>query len=428
MITWWHAIEIYRRPRLIAIFCLGISSGFPLTLVLSTLGYWLAEEGVSKATIGYLALVSLPYALKFLWSPLIDAMPLPYLSRKFGRRRGWLFFIQAGLTAAIIGLGMTSPDQNAFLTGILALCVAFMSASQDIVIDAYRIEILEDDELPAGSVMIQFGSRIGYLVAGVGGLILADQFGWNMAYWLLSLLVLFGVVAAYLCGEKAARPSPVEQQKDWASIIYHTVIMPFREFMDRRGWLLILLFVALLKVGDSMASVMTPPLIVELGFSKLEIAFANKSVGFVAVLAGTFMGGMMMQVTGTYKGLLIAAVLMMVSNLSFAALAYVGYDVPFLIFTIGFENFASGMGAGVLVAYLSGLCNVAYTATQYALLSSLAALARGFLSATSGDLAEYLGWEAFFIMTTLAALPGIVLLVMLHRAGGIGDTLKVSGR
>lgn len=426
--TWWQAIEMYRRPRLIAVFCLGVSSGFPLTLILSTLGYWLSDEGLSKATIGYLALVTIPYAFKFLWSPLIDSMSLPFLTQKFGRRRGWLFLIQAGLTVSILVLGASSPDQNATLTGLLALLVGFMSASQDIVIDAYRIEILTDEEQPAGSVMTQFGSRIGYLVAGAGGLLLADQFSWHMAYWVLSLLVLFGIFAALYCGEPELPPTSAEKPSGWLSILYQSVVMPFQEFMGRRGWLLILLFIAVVKLGDSMTSVMTPPLIVELGFSKAEIAFANKAVSFVALFVGTFIGGMLMQMMGTYRGLLIAAVLMMVSNLSFSLLAYVGYNIPLLVFTIGFENLATGMGGGVLVAYMSGLCNVSYTGTQYALLSSLASLARGALSATSGEWAEYLGWEAFFIMTAAAAIPGIILLMILQRYGGIGDSLKVSGR
>ena len=442
--SWWDAIEIYRRPRLIGIFSMGISSGFPLTLVLSTLGYWLSQEGVDAETIGLLAVVTMPYSLKFLWSPLIDWIRLPVLARLFGRRRAWLFLIQAGLTAAVLFLGSTNPVEGALLTGIGALLVSFMSASQDIVLDAYRIEILEDEELPAGAAMIQFGYRIGNFVSGAGGLWLAAQYGWHAAYYILSLQVLFGVIPTLLLGEpKRDGHELVEQEtkavEHWLEDEVHaptalglfmenfylSVVVPFKEFMSRHGWMLILLFIILLKIGDGMASVMTPKLIVDLGYDNNEIIFANKTVGFFALLVGIFAGGLLLKMTGTYRGLFISAVLMMISNLSFAVLNEVGHNVPLLAFAVGFENFASGLGGTLAIAYLSGLCNLAYTATQYALLSSVASVGRSFLAAPSGF--GYAEWGAtnFFIFTTLAALPAIGLLFWMRRLGSVSEDLRV---
>ncbi len=440
---WWQAIEIYRRPRLLGIFSMGISSGFPLTLVLSTLGYWLSQEGVSPETIGVLSLVTLPYSLKFLWAPLIDWLQLPRLHGRLGRRRSWLLVIQTGLTVSIVLMGSTSPAEGALLTGLAALLVAFMSASQDIVLDAYRIEILEDEELPAGAAMIQFGYRIGNFVSGAGGLYLAALYGWHVAYWILALQILFGMIPALLMGEPKGDGRELVKKETRAverwlrgerrlpsagallvENLYLSVVVPFKEFMERRGWLVILLFIMLLKVGDGMASVMTPKLVVDNGFTNVEIIFANKTVGFFALLAGIFSGGLLLKVAGTYKGLLISAILMAVSNLSFAVLAELGHHVPFLAFTIGFENFASGVGGTVAIAYLSGLCNLAYTATQYALLSSLASVGRGFLSAPSGFIYSEWGAAAFFVFTTFAAVPAILLLVAMNRRGIVAEKLR----
>ncbi|WP_321393384.1 AmpG family muropeptide MFS transporter [Emcibacter sp.] len=442
--SWWDAIEIYRRPRLIGIFGMGISSGFPLTLVLSTLGYWLSQEGVDAETIGLLAVVTMPYSLKFLWSPLIDWIKLPLMHKSFGRRRSWLFLIQAGLTAAVLFLGSTNPKEGAMLVGLGALLVSFMSASQDIVLDAYRIEILTDEEQPAGAAMIQFGYRIGNYISGTGGLALAALYDWHVAYYVLSLQVLCGVLPALLLGEpKRDGHELVEQETEavehwlkdevhaptalslFVENFYLSVIVPFKEFMSRHGWMLILLFIILLKIGDGMASVMTPVLLVDLGFSNAEIIYANKTVGAIALLIGIFVGGLLLKWTGTYRGLFIAAVLMMVSNLSFAVLNEVGYNVPLLAFTMGFENFASGLGGTLAIAYLSGLCNLAYTATQYALLSSLASVGRGVLAAPSGfGYAEW-GPTAFFIFTTIAAIPAIILLFWMRKLGTVSEDLRV---
>jgi len=427
----------------LSIFSMGISSGFPLTLILSTLGFWLAQEGISAKTIGLLSLATLPYSIKFIWAPLIDRLQLPGLGGRFGRRRSWLFFIQSGLFLSVLFLGSTNPAENAGLTALAAVLVGFMSASQDIVLDAYRIEILKDEELPAGAAMIQYGYRIGNLIAGAGGLALAAIYGWHVTYYILAFMVLFGAVPALLMGEPATKNQDlIEQETEkvakfldvestgpsiWTMLaenIYLSVIVPFKEFMTRKGWLLVLLFIILLKVGDGMASVMTSKLITDLGFTNEEIIFANKSVGFVALMIGVFVGGLVLKIFGTYRGLLFSAVLMAISNLSFAVLAELGHSVPFLAFTIGFENLATGMGGTVAIAYLSGLCNLAYTATQYALLSSLASVGRGFLAAPSGFGYDEWGAAVFFIFTTFAAIPAIILLMVMKRRGFVTENLR----
>ncbi len=445
--SWRTAVREYLHPPVVGVFFMGISSGFPLTLLLSSLGYWLIDEGVSKATIGLLTLALLPYSLKFVWAPALDSLALPIIGRLLGRRRAWLILVQAGLALAIIGLAMTSPGSHPVVFGLMAMAVSFMSASQDLVVDAYRIEILKEEEMPAGAAMTQFGYRVGNLIAGVMTLKLADWYGWEIAYLSMPLLLLFGLVPVLIFGEPARRGQQLVAQEHEAITkrmstgsptpeifrklvenIYMAVIVPFREFIRRRGWWVILLFILLLKVGDSMAAVMTAPLIGDLGFSKDEIIWANKTVGFIAVLLGAFYGGVILNRLGTYRGLMVAAILMMVTNLGFALLAEVGHNVDLLVMTIGFENFATGMGGTIAIAYLSGLCNMAYTVTQYALLSAFASLGRLFIGSPSGFMQESIGYTDFFLLTTLAAIPGIILLMMMKRMGYVSDDLTFTGK
>ncbi|MBL4802031.1 MAG: MFS transporter [Emcibacter sp.] len=444
--SWRTSVREYSHPRVVGVFFMGISSGFPLTLLLSSLGFWLIDEGVSKSTIGLLTLSLVPYFLKFIWAPALDSLRLPLLHKFLGRRRSWFVVIQVGLAFSIIGLASASPGDDPVYFGLMAMIVCFMSASQDLVIDAYRIEILKDEEMPAGAAMTQFGYRVGNLIAGVVTLKFADWYGWDVAYMSMPLLLLFGLVPILIFGEPILRGKHlIEKEMDtvrgWMSKdgqqagtydkivenIYMTVIVPFKEFIQRPGWWVILLFILLLKVGDSMAAVMTAPLIGDLGFSKDEIIWANKTVGFVAVLLGAFCGGVVLNRLGTYRGLMVAAVLMMVTNLSFAVLAENGRNLDLLVFTIGFENFATGMGGTIAIAYLSGLCNKAYTVTQYALLSAFASLGRLMIGAPSGFMQESIGYTEFFLLTTVAAVPGIVLLIVMNRMGYVGDRLTLSG-
>ncbi len=440
---WWGSVREYSHPRVVGVFFMGISSGFPLTLLLSSLGFWLIDEGVSKATIGLLTLSLIPYSLKFLWAPALDSLRLPILNRLFGRRRSWLILIQIGLALSIVGLATSSPGEDPVFFGLMAMLVCFMSASQDLVIDAYRIEILKDDEMPAGAAMTQFGYRVGNLIAGVVTLKFADWYGWDIAYLSMPVLLLFALIPALIFGEPARRGKHLMEKeiatvRSWMSKgaempellqklienFFTTVVVPFKEFIQRRGWWVVLLFIVLLKVGDSMAAVMTAPLIGDLGFSKDEIIWANKTVGFIAVLIGAFCGGVVLNRLGTYRGLMVAAILMMVTNLSFALLAENGRNLDLLIFTIGFENFAAGMGGTIAIAYLSGLCNLAFTATQYALLTSFASLGRLLIGAPSGFMQESIGYTEFFLLTTLAAIPGIILLMVMKRMGYVTDDIR----
>ena len=430
------AAAVYLRPRLIAIFFLGISSGFPLTLLISTLGYWFAQEGISAGTIGLFSAMQTPYALKFLWSPLVDRVRLPLLARLVGQRRAWLLLSQALLAASIIALAGHDPTQSIERMALFAFLTAFMSATQDIVIDAYRIEILSARELGPGSAMIQFGYRTGNLIAGAGALLLAVHLGWPGTFALMAGLVLCGAIAALLAGEparhdteesfamqrraeafvrrRAEMPGLAARVGGW---LYATVAGPFVEFLTRPSAWLILAFVVIYKIGDAMGQVMMAPLLVDLNFTNEEIAWANKVVGFVALLVGTALGGGLAYAVGMFRALVITGIAMMVTNLMFAWLAIEGHVVWLLALSVGVENFASGMGLAVFVTYLSGLCNLAFTATQYALLSSLAVVGRTWLAAPSGFLAEAVGWAPFYVLSTLAAAPGLLLLWLLWRRG-----------
>ena len=430
------AVAVYTKPRLIAVFGLGMASGFPLTLLLSTLAYWLAQDGVSKTAIGLFASMTTPYALKFIWAPLVDRVPIPLLGRLFGHRRSWLFLVQALLAASILGLAARDPAQDLGMMAVFAFLVAFFSATQDIVIDAYRIELLDDEEQAAGAAMNTFGYRTANLLAGAGALLLADHLSWSTVFALMALLVLPGTLAALLIGEPARhdRHSADEQEElaerflerkgHWpvglaraAGWLYATVVVPFAEFLARRAAILVLLFVVLYKLGDAMGQVMMPPFLVDLGFGNAEIAFANKTVGFAALMIGTALGGALAYAIGMFRALLVTGLFMMLTNIMFALLALRGHDVWFLAVAVALENFASGMGLVVFIAYLAELCNLAFTATQYALLSSLASVARTWIGGPSGALAEATGWPLFYLLTTFAALPGLVLLWLLWRRG-----------
>jgi PAT family beta-lactamase induction signal transducer AmpG len=435
MHRWLAAAAVYRDTRIVALFFLGFSSGLPLALSFATLTVWLSEAGVSLAAIGLFAAVGTPYALKFLWAPLIDRLPLPLMTRVFGRRRGWMLVTQAALILAILGLGASDPAADPGLTALAALLVAFCSASQDIVIDAYRVEILEERQLAAGAASLVFGYRVGMLVSGAGALYLASAVSWSLTYAVMAALIGVGVVTVLLnpepvanaTAERAARerqaraylgrePRLAGRGGEALTWLYVTVVAPFAEFVARRGWLAILLFVMLYKFGDSLAGVMTNPFLVEIGFTKIEIANVGKIYGFTATMVGLALGGALMNGVGLYRSLWVCGILQLLSNFLFAVQAMVGADLALLALTIGFENLAGGMGTAAFVAYLSSLCNVAYTATQYALLSSFMAVARTWLSSSAGLLAEWLDWVGFFALTAAAALPGLVLLWWLSRA------------
>jgi MFS transporter, PAT family, beta-lactamase induction signal transducer AmpG len=418
-LAWLSSLAIYRRPRLIAVLLMGFSSGLPLALTFATLSFRLAEIGVSRTAIGLFALVGVPYSVKFLWSPLIDRLPIPVFTSYLGRRRGWALAIQPLLALAILALGLADPRSAPGLTALFALAVAFLSASQDIVIDAYRIELLQPEEQGAGAAATQWGYRFGMLAASAGALYAASFGGWRFSYGLMAALMLVGMVTVWLAPEPGG-VSPAEELPGATAArvtawLRRAVLAPFSDMLTREGAMLILLFVILYKFGDALAATMSNPLYVSLGFTKVELANIGKVYGFAASLAGLALGGVVVLRLGVMRALLVCGILQMLSNLMYALQVWAGHNLLALALTIGVENLTGGMGSAAFVAYLSGLCTIAFTATQYALLSSLAAVGRTTLSASGGALADMLGWSPFFLLSTAACLPGLVLLLWLMR-------------
>jgi PAT family beta-lactamase induction signal transducer AmpG len=402
---------------------MGFSSGLPLALTGATLYFWLAELGVSLTTIGFFSLVGISYNFKFVWSPLIDRLPIPRLTARIGRRRSWALALQLSLALAILALGLTDPRIDPGMTALVAVIVAFLSASQDIVIDAYRIELLRPEEQGAGAAATQWGYRFGMLAAGAGALYAAMFGGWAFAYGLMAALMLVGMVTVALTPEPGgARPlerlpgvSSGDRLPAWFG---HAVVAPFLDLYHRAGpglLVVILLFIVLYKFGEALAGTMATPLYVSLGFAKFEVANIGKIYGLAATLAGLALGGIVVTRIGVFRALLLCGLLQMLSNLMFAVQTWAGHDLVALSLTIGIENLTNGMGSAAFVTYLSGLCSVAFTATQYALLSSLAAVGRTLLSAWGGELASVLGWTPFFVLSTALCIPGLLLLLWIIR-------------
>ncbi|MCR9258033.1 MAG: AmpG family muropeptide MFS transporter [Alphaproteobacteria bacterium] len=411
--SWFAASAVYAdRPVLVLLF-FGFSSGLPLLLVFSTLSVRLVEEGVSLTNIGLFSLVGQPYVLKFLWAPAVDRLPLPVLTRLFGRRKAWMLLTQSATAAAILWLGVIDPVADPWLTALAAFIVATASATQDIVLDAYRVESLEERQLGAGAAIFVFGYRIGMLAAGAGALYAAEFSGWEGAYTVMAGLMAIGILATLISPEPK-RPEEV-RKPGIAAALKVAVIDPFREFVGRSGWVTILAFILFYKFGDAFAGTLANAFYVDIGFTKVEIANVSKLFGLAATLVGGFVGGVMVTRMGLLPSLMVCGILQMVSNLLFAAQAAIGPDVAFLTLTIGVENLAGGMGTAAFIAYLSSLCDIRFTATQYALLSSVMALARTYLAASGGFLAEEMGWVTFFIISTVAAVPGLLLLLKLMR-------------
>jgi len=417
---WFSSLAVYREPRLIAVLLMGFASGLPLALTFGTLSFWLSEVGISRTSIGLFALVGISYSLKFLWSPAIDRLPIPILTARLGRRRSWALAIQPTLALAIIALGLTDPKSDPGATAIMAVVVAFLSASQDIVIDAYRIELLRPEEQGAGAAATQWGYRFGMLAASAGALYAASFGGWSFAYGLMAALMFVSMAAVWFTPEPGGiRPlEPLSGDSSFARVaawLGRAVVAPFADMLGRRGAIVILCFVILYKFGDALAGTMSNPLYVSLGFTKVEVANIGKAYGFVANLAGLAAGGVVVLRLGTLRALLVCGILQTLSNLMYVLQAWVGHDLPTLALTIGIESLTGGMGSAAFVAYLSGLCNLSFTATQYALLTSLAAVGRTTLSASGGALADALGWSPFFVLATVAGLPGLTLLAWIMR-------------
>jgi len=422
--SWRRGLGVYLERPVLAIIFLGFSAGIPLALTGQTLSVWMKEAGVSLTTIGLFALVGTPYVFKFLWAPLIDATRVPLLGRWLGRRRGWLVATQLLLIAAIVGLGAVDPVAEPVLTVMLALLVAFASASQDIVIDAFRVEYLAEHQQAAGVATYSAGYRVAMLVSTAGMFEIVSYFqdsglagnaGWAFGYLVMAAFVVIGIFTVFSLPEPPP-PTIADASPSIGQRLSNAVWAPFAEFLSRDGWLAILLFVTLFKFGDAFAGIMTAPFVLDIGFDKTDYGRIVKVFGLFATMVGALLGGWAVAALGTRASLWIAAIVQALSNLMFVALAYVGADYTMLVATIAVENSTGSFGSIVFVAYLAGLCrDRAFTATQYALLSALAAVGRTILSSSAGVFAEGLGWPLFFVLTTAAAIPGILFLAWISR-------------
>jgi MFS transporter, PAT family, beta-lactamase induction signal transducer AmpG len=377
----------------------GFSSGLPLLLTGSTLQAWLTDEKVSLEAIGLFALVGLPYTLKFLWSPVLDYVVPPFL----GRRRGFILAFQLCLMLVIASLGLLDPARAPWLVAAVALLVTFAAASQDIVLDAYRRELLVDEELGLGSSLFVNGYRLAMLVSGAFALFLADRLPWRAVYFVMAAFMALCTVVTLLAPEPRVDVAPPKTLRE-------AVVEPFVDFFDRRGAWVILAFVLLYKIGDQMASSMTTPFILELGLSKTELAAIAKIFGMGATLGGAFVGGVFMLRLGIHRALWVFGVAQALAILAYAALAHVGRVEALVALAVALENFTAGMGTSAFVAYMASLTNKRFTATQYALITSLMGIPRVLAGAPTGFLARELGWTAYFVVCALSAIPGLLLL------------------
>ena len=391
--------------RIATVAFLGFSSGLPLALTGGTLQAWMTIEGVDLKTIGIFSLVGLPYALKFFWAPLLDRYALPFL----GRRRGWILGIQIAMMILITLLGLTSPKETPLLVALLALLLTFTSASQDIVIDAYRTDVLREKERGLGVAVSVMGYRIAMLTSGALALILAGPLGWRLTYLLMAVLMIDGTIASIFGPEPEELVRPPQSLKE-------AISGPLAEFFERPAAWSFLALIVLYKIGDAFAGSLTTAFLIRgPGFSIGEVGTINKGLGLIATILGALYGGVMLARLGLYRSLMIFGILQAISNLSFMVLAYAGKVYSLMVAAVAFENLAGGMGTAAFVAFLMALCNRRYTATQFALLSALASLGRIFVGPPSGYLSHEVGWVVFFFMTFLAALPGLFLLYMMRQ-------------
>jgi MFS transporter, PAT family, beta-lactamase induction signal transducer AmpG len=384
------------------ILLLGFSSGLPLFLTSTTLQAWMTKEGVSLASIGLFSLVALPYSLKFLWSPLLDRYVPPFM----GRRRGWLVITQIALILTISLMFFQQPKQALQLLAVNAIAIAFFSASQDIAFDAYRTDVLDEPEMGAGAAITVLGYRLALVITGSLALVLADQLSWPVVYLFMAGLMLVGLVSTFFAPEPT---KPIHAPEN----LLDAVVLPFRDFFQsHRDFLgvVILLFITLYKFGDAVLNNMSTPFLLKTGFSQTDLGVIRGGMGIVATLVGTLVGGSLMTKLGIYKSLWVFGVLQCLSNVGYLAIALSGKNYDLLVLSINIENFCGGMGTAAYVAYLMSLCNPSFTATQYALLSSLMAVSRDILIAPAGKVAEMTGWTNFMILSIVAAIPGLLLL------------------
>src|ERR1700729_3767479 len=427
--SWRDAFAVYLQPRVLIVLLLGFSSGLPLALSGSTLLVWMTESGVDLRTIGLFALVGTPYTLKFLWAPLVDAIHVPLFTRAFGRRRGWLLFSQLLLIATILLLALADPARSPLLVALAALLVAAASSTQDIVVDAFRVESLPESEQAAGMASYVAAYRIGMLVSTAGALFMVSGFestgasrasAWMWGYVAMAALVLIGVVTALAATEpeQSARAEAATSSETPLERVLQAAFGAFSEFLSRKDAWAALAFVVLFKFTDAFSGTMTAPFVIDLGFSRNDYAAIVKGVGLAATLIGGFAGGFVARRYSLATSLWIGGVLQAVANLAFAWLALAGGHQWALAFAITAENFTSAIGTALFVAFLSALCkNPLHTATQYALLTALSAVGRTYLSSGAGYVAKATGWPTFFVICVLVAIPSLVLLAWLQRRG-----------
>ena len=429
--SWADTWRVYAEPASLRMLALGFSAGLPLLLVLGTLSFWLREAGIDRTTIGYLSWVGLAYAFKWVWSPLVDRMPLPLLTRWLGRRRSWLLFSQVLIVAGLCGMAFNDP--RAALTPLVwcALAVAFGSATQDIALDAYRIESADTERQAALAATYQTGYRLAMIWAGAGVLWLAARAevagtagyqsgAWRFAYLAMAASMAVGMLTVLLSPEPAPRPlAPARNAAEW---LRGALVEPFADFLARYRWqaLLVLGLIAIYRISDVVMGIMANPFYVDMGFTKDEVAAVTKIYGVVMTLAGAFLGGALSMRWGVMRVLMLGAVLSAATNLLFAWLATRGHDVTALVFVVSADNLAGGIASAAFIAYLSGLTNVQYSATQYALFSSMMLLAPKWLAGFSGAFVDAHGYESFFQATALLGLPVLALIALASRVQGGG--------
>jgi len=422
-------LAVYLQRRVLIVLLLGFSSGLPIVLIGSTLQAWMKQSGIDIKTIGLFAAVAVPYNIKFLWAPLVDALDLPVLSKLLGRRRGWLLFSQAWLMAAIVFLGLCDPAVSAFIVAIAALTLATASATQDIVVDAFRVESLPENEQAAGMASYVAAYRVGALVSGAGALFLVtafqaklgDRTAWTASYVVMAALILIGVIATLLATEPASSAAAeadhaLPSHRNSLKRAFWSAVDSFRDFLSRDLALAVLAFVALFKIADALAFALLTPFVLDLGFSLTQLATIRNGVGFIVAVLGGFAGGLVARALPLSASLWIGGLLQTIMILAFSWQAVVGNNLAMLTLTTAIEFFTDAVGTVIFVAYLSALCkNPLYTATQFALLTAFAALGRNVFALGTGYLAHAVGWAWFFVVCALAGLPALILLAWLQK-------------
>ncbi|BBL34409.1 protein AmpG [Nitrosomonas stercoris] len=444
---WLHALRIYTHPRVLGMLLLGFSAGLPMLLVLGTLSFWLREAGIDRATIGHLSWVGLAYGFKWAWAPLVDRMPLPLLTRWLGRRRAWLLLSQVAISMALIGMAGTDPAQDLVRMTVCAIIVAFASATQDIALDAYRIEAVALRLQGAMAATYQAGYRLAMILASAGVLWIAaaldaslDEYSatsWQVAYTIMAGCMLVGMVTTLIIREPDVPIAQlaINQASQATSVsarlfawLDSAVIAPFRDFILRYGYhaLLILSLIALYRISDVVMGIMSNPFYVDMGYTKDEVATISKVYGVIMTILGAAVGGVLVARIGVIRTLFLGAVLSAATNLLFVWLAGRGHDVSGLVFTISADNLAAGIASSAFIAYLSGLTHAAYSATQYALFSSIMLLLPKFIAGFSGEFVDAYGYAAFFTGTALLGVPVLVLVWKVGRIDLAGSTVDHS--